>query len=63
MKWKKLKTHLTHWANELEDYGNFAEAKYIRHELLPMLDKHVIEYNQRGKKNLLALIEKHEQNK
>lgn len=31
MKWKKLKTHLTHWANELEDYGNFAEAKYIRH--------------------------------
>lgn len=63
MKWNKLKTHLTHWANELEDYGNLTEAKYIRDELLPMLDKHAIEYNQRGKENLLKLIEKHEQDK
>lgn len=56
MKWLKIKNHLIHYANELEEYGDVIEANYIREKILPLLDIHSDEYNQRGKHKLLELL-------
>ncbi|MCK6053388.1 hypothetical protein [Moraxella osloensis] len=58
MRWLKLKIHLKNWANELEEEGYHADAKYVRDELLPKLDTDLPIYNARGKRKILELIEK-----
>ena len=58
MRWLKLKIHLKNWANELEEEGYHADAKYVRDELLPKLDIDLPIYNARGKRKILELIEK-----
>ena len=30
MHWKKMKIHLKHWANSLEEEGYRADARYVR---------------------------------
>ena len=34
MHWRKMKIHLKHWANSLEEEGYHADAKYVREELI-----------------------------
>nr|WP_309574585.1 hypothetical protein [Moraxella osloensis] len=58
MHWRKLKIHLKNWANELEEEGYHADAKYVRDELIPKLDIDLPIYNERGKQKILELIEK-----
>lgn len=58
MRWLKLKIHLKNWANELEEEGYHADAKYVREALIPKLDTDLPIYNERGKRKILELIEK-----
>lgn len=58
MHWRKLKIHLKNWANELEEAGYHADAKYVREALIPKLDIDLPIYNERGKQKILELIEK-----
>ena len=62
MHWKKMKIHLKHWANSLEEEGYhaegyYADAKYVREELMSKIDNDLPIYNERGKKKLLELID------
>ena len=62
MHWRKMKIHLKHWANSLEEEGYHAEgyhadAKYVREELMSKIDNDLPIYNERGKKKLLELID------
>ena len=54
MHWRKMKIHLKHWANSLEEEGYHADAKYVREELISKIDR---DYNERGKQKLLELID------
>ena len=54
MHWRKMKIHLKHWANSLEEEGYHADAKYVREELISKIDN---DYNERGKKKILELID------
>lgn len=60
MHWRKLKIHLKNWANELEEEGYHADAKYVREALMPKLDTDLPIYNERGKQKILELIERHD---
>ena len=60
MHWRKLKIHLKNWANELEEEGRYADAKYVRDELLPKLDTDLPIYNERGKRKIFRLIAQQE---
>ena len=51
---RKMKIHLKHWANSLEEEGYHADAKYVREELISKIDN---DYNERGKKKILELID------
>ena len=57
MHWRKMKTHLKHWANSLEEEGYYADAKYIREELISKIDNDLPIYNERGKQKILELID------
>ena len=57
MHWKKMKIHLKHWANPLEEEGYRADAKYVREELISKIDSDLPIYNERGKQKLLELID------
>ena len=57
MHWRKMKIHLKHLANSLEEEGYYADAKYIRQELISKVDSDLPIYNERGKKKLLELID------
>jgi hypothetical protein len=61
MHWRKMKIHLKNWANELEEEGYHADAKYVREALMPKLDADLLTYNERGKQKLSELIKKNEQ--
>ena len=58
MHWRKMKIHLKHWANSLEEEGYRADAKYVRDELISKIDNDLPIYNERGKQKLLELIER-----
>ena len=58
MHWRKMKIHLKHWANSLEEEGYHADAKYIREELMSKIDNDLPIYNERGKQKILELIER-----
>ena len=58
MHWKKMKIHLKHWANSLEEEGYHADARYVRDELISKIDNDLPIYNERGKQKLLELIER-----
>ena len=56
MHWIKMKIHLKHLANSLEEEGYRAEANYVREELMAKIDNDLPIYNERGKQKLLELI-------
>ena len=56
MHWRKMKIHLKHWANSLEE-GYCADAKYVREELISKIDSDLPIYNERGKQKILELID------
>ena len=60
MYWRKMQIHLQNWANELEEEGRYADAKYVRDELLPKLDTDLPIYNERGKRKIFRLIAQQE---
>ena len=60
MHWRKMQIHLKNWANELEEEGRYADAKYVRDELLPKLDTDLPIYNERGKRKIFRLIAQQE---
>lgn len=60
MYWRKMQIHLKNWANELEEEGRYADAKYVRDELLPKLDTDLPIYNERGKRKIFRLIAQQE---
>ena len=55
---RKMKIHLKHWANSLEEEGYHADAKYVREELISKIDNDLPIYIDRGKKKILELIDK-----
>ena len=62
MHWRKMKIHLKHWANSLEEEGYHyiryhADAKYVREELISKIDNDLPIYNERGKQKILELID------
>ena len=57
MHWRKMKIHLKHWANSLEEEGYRADAKYVREELISKIDNDLPIYNERGKNKILELID------
>ena len=58
MHWRKMKIHLKHWANSLEEEGGYrADAKYVREELISKIDNDLPIYNERGKQKMLDLID------
>lgn len=56
MRWRKMKIHLKHWANSLEEEGYRADAKYVREELISKIDNDLPIYNERGKQKMLDLM-------
>ena len=58
MHWRKMKIHLKHWENSLEEEGYHADAKYVREELVSKIDNDLPIYNERGKQKILELIER-----
>ena len=42
MHWIKMKIHLKHLANSLEEEGYYAEAKYVREELMAKIDSDIM---------------------
>ena len=48
---------MKHWANSLEEEGYYADAKYVREELISKIDNDLPIYNERGKKKILELID------
>lgn len=60
MYWRKMQIHLKNWANELEEEGRYADAKYVRDDLLPKLDTDLPIYNERGKRKIFRLIAQQE---
>ena len=57
MRWRKMKIHLKHWANSLEEEGYHADAKYVREELMATIDNDLPIYNERGKQKIPELID------
>ena len=57
MHWRKMKIHLKHWANSLEEDGHLADARYVREELMAKIDNDLPIYNERGKQKLLELVD------
>ena len=57
MHWRKIKIHLKHWANSLEEEGYHADAKYVREELMAKIDNDLPICNERGKQKILELID------
>ena len=57
MHWIKMKIHLKHWANSLEEEGYYADAKYVMEELMVKIDNDLPIYNERGKQKILELVD------
>ena len=55
---RKMKIHLKHWANSLEEEGYHADAKYVREELISKINSDLPIYNERGKQKILELIKR-----
>ena len=63
MHWRKMKIHLKPWENSLEEewyhyIRYYADAKYVREELISKIDNDLPIYNERGKKKILESIDK-----
>ena len=56
MHWRKMKIHLKHWANSLEEEGYHADAKYVREELMARIDNDLPIYNERDKPYVIPLL-------